>query len=112
MTRPNDRLEQGWDWVTKGGIYQYKEDAFVAMVQILENESDAKQYKFKVRILACNGVLEPGAEVYVVHEKNFQGVYSGMIQFYRGVEYIPLPPGQPWPKALPGHEYEGLGEDK
>lgn len=105
MARANDN---GWDFVKAGCIFQYKEEGCVAMVKVLEDHSTAEYYNFKVMVLASAGDFPEGAEFDVVHSKNPGGYWSGMLQFYESAEYIPLPIGKPWPKALPGHEYEGL----
>jgi hypothetical protein len=105
MARSNNG---GWDFVEEGKIYQYKEEGYISMVEILANCSNDKEYRFKVKVLASDGGFEPGVEFEVMSVKNLKGYYSGMSQFYQELEYCPLPIGRPWPKALSGHEREGL----
>lgn len=105
MARAND---DSWDFVKEGGTYQYKEEGCVAMVLVLAVRSDEKAYAFTVKVLASDGGFEPGIQFDVYHVKEPGGYWNEMIQFYESLEYCPLPIGRPWPKALPGHEFEGL----
>ena len=42
--------DHGWDFVKVGETYQYKEDWFIAIVTVLENNSDTENYVFKLRV--------------------------------------------------------------
>lgn len=83
----------GWDFVKVGKTYQYKEDgigignAVIAMVEILEDNSDGEFYAFLVK--RVKGGKEFGDEPFEVsHKKNIGGIYSGMPQFYKEPEYM------------------------
>lgn len=85
MARANNG---GWDFVNVGETYQYKEDGFIAMVTILEDNSDKDQYAFKLRTEKSthhppseDGVFE------ISHAKDVGGYYSGMLQIYPHEEY-------------------------
>jgi hypothetical protein len=85
MARANDH---GWDFVKVGGLYQYKEDGFLAWVTILEDNSNEKQYKFKLQVEKCNYPEPPQEGVFnISHVKDLNGVYSGMSQLYEQGEY-------------------------
>lgn len=108
MARPE---RNGWDFVEVGKVYQYKEEhgigsALIAMVEILEDSSDADYYRFKVKPIKGTEMLAArGPEPFeVVHAKNIGGIYSGMPQFYEEPEYSMLPPGTPWPVDYTGPE--------
>jgi hypothetical protein len=105
MARAN---EGGWDFVEEGKTYQYKEEGDVMMVKVLKNESTPDEYMFQLEVVASDGSIEPGEKFSVSHNKKATGYYNGMSQFYLLPEYVPSPLGKPWPKALPGHENEGL----
>jgi len=85
MARQNDR--GGWDFVKVGGEYQYKEDSFLAMIEILEDNSDDEAYKFKVKVKKSNYSDMMDREFTVSGSKTFKGVYSGMIQIYKEPVY-------------------------
>lgn len=104
MARANNG---GWDFVKQGGIYQYKEDGLVAMVEILEEENTEEFYSFRLRVLAANMNMV-GTEFNVGHAKDPGGFWSGMQQFYETPEYVMLPIGTPWKYALSGYETVGL----
>jgi len=90
MARPN---KGGWDFVQTGGTYQYKEEitpmsSFIAMVTVIEDNSDDKTYRFKLQVEESNtnpptqdGVFE------IDFDRNVDGYYSGMPQFYSEPEY-------------------------
>lgn len=85
MARANNN---GWDFIKVGQVYQYKEDWFIAMVNILEDNSNDKEYCFKLQVVKSNenpptenGVFE------ISHAKDVSGYYSGMLQFYETEEY-------------------------
>ena len=88
MARPENN---GWDFVKVGEVYQYKEEvgasiggAVIAMVKILEDNSDDNWYCFTVQITEGKSALDIfGSKPFpVAHEKNIGGIYSGMPQFY------------------------------
>lgn len=93
MARISDK--GSWDFVNKGGIYQYKEDSMIAIVEVVEDNSDDEQYSFKLRIIACNYNFPESFNV--SGKKGFKGFYSGMSQFFIEPEYMPLPMGTKWP---------------
>lgn len=83
-------VNNGWDFVKVGETYQYKEDWFIAMVKVLEDNSDSDSYRFTLQVekATCdpsfcdNGIFE------ISHNKNFNGVYSGMNQIYETEAYM------------------------
>lgn len=81
MARAVEKNNHGWDFLEVGKIYQYKEDWFISMVEILENNSTEKEYKFLIK-----PIQEEGRKLYppfeVSHNREFSGVYSGMSEFY------------------------------
>ena len=101
------RANEGWDFIKVGKVYQYKEDIFVAMVKVLEDNSAEDFYKFKLQVLASNLDMA-GEEFDIEHQKDTGGYWNGMLQLYESPEYIPLPLGTPWPYALKRHEFEGI----
>ena len=89
MARANNG---GWDFIKVGGTYQYKEDWFIAMVTILEDNSTENEYRFKLQTEQSNEEppTEDGMEegVFTIsHIKKVGGYYSGMLQFYKEEEY-------------------------
>jgi len=91
MARP---VKGGWDFVKKGMVLQYKEDSLIAIVEILEDDSDEEMYSFDLRIIAANMDIGPFS---VSTSKSNTGIYSGMSQFYEEPEYMPIPMGAKWP---------------
>ena len=85
----------GWDFIKKGMILQYKEDFLILIVEVLEDTSDETKYEFTIKPIAgyLKGMDKPFT---VMHSKEFQGMYSGMSQFYENAEYT-LPLGKNWP---------------
>jgi hypothetical protein len=102
------RGNEGWDFVKVGKVYQYQEERCVAMVEVVEDNSDDGYYNFKVKILASDLFFKPGGSFDVSHSKTIKGYYSGMPQLYEEIKYFPLPLGKPWPRSLPGFEKVGL----
>jgi hypothetical protein len=84
MARPSNN---GWDFVKVGGIYQYKEDSFLATVKILEDNSTDDAYSFKLEVHECNYELPPQNGVFEIYHTKDSGIYSGMMQLYEHVEY-------------------------
>ena len=80
-------VNNGWDFVKVGKQYQYKEDWFIAMVTILEDNSDEGNYRFKLRVDKATEQPPQNGEFEIMHDKTFNGVYSGMIQLYETEEY-------------------------
>lgn len=86
MARANNG---GWDFVTVGKSYQYKEDWFIAIVTVLEDRSDEKYYRFLLRIDKATDMADDDRSEFVLeHVKNLDGYYSGMSQLYEGEEYF------------------------
>ncbi len=91
MARPN---ENGWDFVKVGETYQYKEEimpwlVFIGEVKILEDNSNEKEYSFKLKVLKSNmPPFQQDGFFDVSHVKDIPGIYSGMPQFYEGTEYV------------------------
>lgn len=94
MARASDNKGYGWEFVSKGAVLQYKEDWYIAIVEIIEDNSDKEHYNFRVRVLAANSRML--TEFGVIAAKGFMGSYSGMCQFFEHPEYIPLPLGSKW----------------
>jgi len=76
---------RGWDFVKVGKKYQYKEEDFIAIVKVLEDNSDEEAYRFKLKVLAATYSFDPIFDI--MHSKNFDGLYNGMMQFYEVFEY-------------------------
>jgi hypothetical protein len=86
MARANNG---GWDFVKVGKTYQYKEDSFIAIVKVLEDTSDDKNYRFKLQVEKAT--FEPPTEdgiFEISHDKDPGGYWSGMLQFYENEEYF------------------------
>jgi len=82
-------VKDGWDFIEAGKIYQYKEDSLIAMVEVLENNSNEEEYSFKLKVLAASYKLDPKDMIFeVFHNKAYQGIYSGMSQFYSEPAYF------------------------
>jgi hypothetical protein len=85
MARANNG---GWDFIKVGGKYQYKEDSFIAEIEILEDNSNDVGYDFKVKVLNAN---EPQGKSSVFdrfsHIKELVGYWFGMIQVFESPEY-------------------------
>ena len=78
----------GWDFVKVGGVYQYKESFFIAMITILEDNSTDKMYDFKIEFGKNNSKsIKPGTVTTISHVKDFDGAYSGMMQIYKNAIY-------------------------
>lgn len=79
----------GWDFVKVGQTYQYKEDSWIAMITILEDNSNKKYYNFKVRIdkSSIDFTSDPDP-LEISFIKELDGVFSGMSQIYENEEYI------------------------
>ena len=84
MSRP---VNGGWDFVKAGEIYQYKESPMIAMVRVLEDNSDDEWYNFKVRVLKSTHDIS-SKEFTVGHVKDCPGIYNEMQQFYEDEEYV------------------------
>ena len=84
MARANNN---GWDFVKVGGTYQYKEDAFIAWVTILEDNSDDEYYRFKLQVEKSNYDPPQNGVFEISHVKDLNGAYSGMIQLYEYEAY-------------------------
>ena len=85
MSRANNG---GWDFVKVGKTYQYKEDGWIAMVTILEDNSTEEQYAFKLKIEKSTLNHQGDAEFEISHAKDIGGYYSGMMQLYEVPEYV------------------------
>lgn len=88
MARANNG---GWDFVQVGKEYQYKEDALIAIVKILEDNSTRKEYRFKVQVMKSNFNFKKhfaNTTFNVTHIKDPGGYWNGMIQFYEHPEYV------------------------
>ena len=84
MARANNN---GWDFIKVGETYQYKEDGFIAMVRILEDNSDNDYYNFTLRVEKSNYEPPQNGQFTISSNKNDTGYYSGMLQFYKQPEY-------------------------
>ena len=86
MTTANNK---GWDFVKVGKTYQYKEDWFVATVEILEDNSTDDEYRFKLqtKTASCEPPTEDGI-FEISHVKDLNGYYSGMMNLYEHEEYM------------------------
>jgi hypothetical protein len=90
-------VKSGWDFVEAGKIYQYKEDSLIALIKIMEDDSDDERYRFRVRILKSNIKLRD-PEFTLISTKRLDGYYSGMPQIYElnDVRGYYLPNGYPY----------------
>lgn len=84
MSRANNG---GWDFVKVGGTYQYKEDGYIAMVKVLEDNSTENEYRFKLKVEKATQSIGDD-EFEISHMKDLTGVYSGMLQLYEQEEYM------------------------
>lgn len=84
-----------WDFIKVGGLYQYKEDGLILIVEILEDNSTEEEYDFKIRPIA--GYESFSHDFDISFSKSFTGTFNGQSQFYEKQEYIMLPMGTPWP---------------
>ncbi len=79
----------GWDFVKVGSTYQYKEDGWIVMVKILEDNSTADKYRFIVRVEKSTD--EPpqngGWKEFEISHVKDGGNYWGMMQIYENEEY-------------------------
>ena len=78
-------VHNGWDFVKVGKIYQYKEGGIVAMIQILEDRSNEKEYNFKVEVQKSTEMIPRQFEIF--HTKEMNGYYNDMLQIYEEEEY-------------------------
>ena len=85
MARANNN---GWNFVKVGKTYQYKEGHFIAIVTILEDNSNKDEYRFKLKVEKStfspptkDGIFE------ISHVKDIDGYFNGMLQFYENEEY-------------------------
>lgn len=87
MARAN---KGGWDFIKVGQVYQYKEHPLIAMVTIMEDNSTDTEYNFKVRIEKANlnAKLAGLTQFIVSFNKDFDGYYNHMSQFYEVEEYM------------------------
>jgi len=85
MSRGTDN---GWDFVKVGETYQYKESGWIAMVKVLEDNSTDEEYNFKLQVEKSSWAFPgPPKSFTLSHNKNFNGVYSGMNQLYENEAY-------------------------
>ena len=84
MARP---VNGGWDFVKKGSLYQYKEDGWIAMVTIMEDNSTPEEYSFTLRIEKASQKL--GDDIFgITYSKTEHGDdIFGMLQLYEQEEY-------------------------
>ena len=80
-------INGGWDFVKVGKMYQYKEDWFIAIVTILEDNSDEEFYRFKLQVEKSSGDPPQNGVFEIEHIKKLPGIYSGMLQLYEFPEY-------------------------
>ena len=85
MARGNNN---GWDFVKVGGTYQYKEDSWIAEVKVLKDNSDEKLYSFELQVEKSSWPKHFPKTFTLSHNKDFDGVYSGMNQIYETEEYM------------------------
>ena len=80
--------KNGWNFVKVGETYQYKEDWFIATVEVLEDNSTEDEYKFKLQTISSNISPHDDGLFELTHVKNIEGYYSGMMNLYKQPEYI------------------------
>ena len=85
MTTANNK---GWDFVKVGETYQYKEDWFIANVEILEDNSTDDEYRFKLQVKTASSTPPTDDGIFeIIHVKDLTGYYSGMMNLYKTPEY-------------------------
>jgi len=85
MARGNNN---GWDFVKVDKTYQYKEGGWIAEVKVLEDNSNEKEYNFKLQVQKSSYADVWPKEFTLSHNKEFDGVYSGMNQIFETEEYM------------------------
>jgi len=76
----------GWDFVKIGETYQYKEGSFIAMISIIEDNSDEENYRFTIKILEAN--REPLLIICdIFSQKKISFGYPGMCLIYKSIMY-------------------------
>lgn len=80
--------KKGWDFVKVGETYQYKEDWFIATVEVLEDNSTEDEYKFKLQTITANIKPHDDGIFELTHVKNLDGYYSGMMNLYQYPAYM------------------------
>lgn len=81
-------VNKGWDFVKVGNTYQYKEDGWLAMVKVLEDNSTESDYHFKLQVEKSSVELSNDQTIFdISHSKLIGGYYSGMLQIYETEEY-------------------------
>lgn len=82
-------VNNGWDFIKVGKIYQYKEGGWIAMVKVIEDKSTDKMYEFELQVEKSNWPLPgPPEKFTLTHNKEFNGIYSDMSQLYEEEEYF------------------------
>ncbi len=54
LTHMSTAQNNGWDFVKIDETYHYKEGSFIAMISIIDDKSDEKNYRFTIKILEAN----------------------------------------------------------
>ena len=79
----------GWDFVKVGETYQYKEDWFIATVEVLEDNSTEDEYRFKLQTKTASTTPPTEDGIFEIsHVKDLTGYYSGMMNLYEQPEYM------------------------
>ena len=79
-------VHNGWDFVKVGKTYQCKESGVISIIQILEDNSNEKNYNFKVEVQKSTNLIPREFEIF--HSKEGNGYYNDMIQVYEEEEYL------------------------
>lgn len=76
----------GWDFVKVGETYQYKEGSFIAMISIIEDNSDDENYRFTIKILEAT--RKPRSMVCdIFSQKLLSFGYPGMCKIFKKIMY-------------------------
>lgn len=84
MARANNG---GWDFVKVGSTYQMKEDWAIYEAEIIEDNSTAEEYMFKIKPVKSTVDMGEGKVFNISHVKEPGGYWSGMMQIYETPEY-------------------------
>lgn len=103
MTRCNSPV--AWDFIKVGGLYQYKEDAMISIVEVLSDTSDDGKYEFLLHPLASN--MDVSRNFTCMSSKENTMFYSGKAEFFQEMEYAVLPIGARWPYIFDPDKLEG-----
>jgi hypothetical protein len=78
--------DNGWNFLNVGETYQYKEGKFIAIVQIVEDNSSDDFYQFVIEILeATSKLAKLRFEISCIKSIDFG--YPGMVHYFDKIEF-------------------------